>query len=329
MSADKPYSTINVAVIGSGNWGKNHIRVFHSLGALYTICDVEPNRARSLCEQYDTPFSTFKDVLASKAIHACVIATPAGTHFELARQCLEAKKHIFIEKPMVLTANEAMALDEMAIKAQRIVMVGHLLHYHQGFKTLQSHVRQGALGKVCHITSNRFTFGKYSTEDNVLWDVAPHDVSIILSLMNEMPYQVYTASSHNLPNRTHDIASVQLYFSNNKHAQILCSWLHPIKEQKLTVIGDKAMAIFDDCQPWENKLQFFSQTDTLPATPKPIGLVPHEPLTDECQHFLDAIIANQAPLTNAKEALKVTQVLEAAVESAQTCQPIRLRINEY
>lgn len=321
LSAEYNYSNLNIAVIGCGNWGKNHIRVFHSLGALYTICDAEPNQASALGEQFTTPVASLEEILASKHIHGCVIATPARTHFEIAKRCLEAKKHVFVEKPLVTESYQAEYLQKYAAEMGRVLMVGHLLHYHEGFNTIKQLVQSGKLGKICHVVSNRYTFGKYSTEDNVLWDVAPHDVSMILSLMGELPLQVFASSAHHLPKRTHDIATIELKFSGNRQAQIISSWIHPIKEQKLTVIGDKAMAVFDDCLPWENKLRLFSQLHTLPAIPEPIALQSSEPLTNECKHFLDCILHNQTPRTDAFEALNVTRVLEAAIESALTSQP--------
>lgn len=324
LSAEYNYSNLNIAVIGCGNWGKNHIRVFHSLGALYTICDAEPNQAFALGKQFTTPVASFEEILASSEIDACVIATPAKTHFEIAKRCLEAGKHIFVEKPLTIESHHAELLLKLSNDVNRVLMVGHLLHYHEGFNVLKRLVHQGRLGNIFHAVSNRFTFGKFSTESNVLWDVSPHDVSMILALMGEMPYQVLTSSAHHLPNRTHDNATIELSFSGNRRAQIVSSWIYPVKEQKLTVIGDQAMAVFDDCLPWENKLRLFSQLHTLPANPEMVSLQPSEPLTNECKHFLDCILHNQTPRTGAQEALNVTRVLEAAIQSARTSQPIAL-----
>jgi UDP-2-acetamido-3-amino-2,3-dideoxy-glucuronate N-acetyltransferase len=324
LSAEYNYSNLNVAVIGCGNWGKNHVRVFHSLGALYTICDTEPNQASALGKQFTTPVSSLEEILASRDVDACVIATPANTHFDIARRCLEANKHIFVEKPLATESHHAESLLRLSIEMDRILMIGHLLHYHEGFNVLKRLVHQGRLGNIFHIVSNRFTFGKLSSENNVLWDVSPHDVSMILALMGEMPLQVLASSAHHLPHRTHDIASIELRFSRNRQAQIVSSWIHPVKEQKLTVIGDQAMAVFDDCLPWENKLRLFSQLHTLPAKTETVSLQPSEPLTNECKHFLDCILHNQTPKTGAQEALNVTRVLEAALHSARTSQAVVL-----
>lgn len=316
LSTDYNYSNLKIAVIGCGNWGKNHIRAFHSLGALYTICDTEPTRAQPFCDQYGVPFYRLDDVLASNEIDACVIATPAETHFKIAMRCLEAKKHVFIEKPLVTKSADALLLQKEAKRQQRVLMVGHLLNYHEAFNTLKQMTHQGKLGKLMHILTKRFTFGKYSTEQNVIWDVAPHDVSMVLALTKEMPYQVWASSSAHLPNRTHDHATIVLYFRDQCQAQITVSWVYPVKEQKITVLGSEAMAVFDDCLPWEQKLKC--------VPPLEVDLKPSEPLTNECAHFLDCIQNGKIPRTDALEALNVTKVLEAAIQSALTCQPVRI-----
>lgn len=324
MLAEYVYSNLKIAVIGCGNWGKNHVRIFHALGALYTICDADPNHASALAEQFSVTPSTLDEVLASPHVDACVIATPAKTHFDIAKRCLSAGKHVFIEKPATTESYQTQFLDQAAKAANRILMVGHLLHYHGAFNKLQTLVQDNTLGKIYHIFANRWTFGKLSTESSVLWDVAPHDISVVLSLMGEMPYQIMATTSQHLPRHTHDLISMDLWFSEGRRAKIECSWIHPIKKQMLTVVGDHAMAVFDDTLGWEEKLKLYSQMDKLPALAEPIALPSSEPLTVECKHFLDCILQNQRPKTDGVEALNVTRVLEAALKSSHLLLPVTL-----
>lgn len=322
MLAEYLYSNLKVAVIGCGNWGKNHVRIFHALGALYTICDTDPNHAAAIAEQFSVSASSLDEILTSKHVDACVIATPAKTHFDLAKKCLAAGKHVFVEKPLAIESYQAKFLHQAAVAAKRILMTGHLLHYHHAFNKLQQLVRENTLGKIYHILANRWTFGKLSTETSVLWDVAPHDISMILSLMGEMPYQVFATTAKHLPNHTHDLISIDLWFSEDRRAKVECSWVHPIKKQMLTVIGERKMAIFENTVEWNEKLCLYSQCDQLPAIAEPIALIPSEPLTRECQHFLDCIMNNQTPKTDGLEALNVTRVLEAAVQSSHLLLPV-------
>lgn len=329
MLAEYIYSDLKIAVIGCGNWGKNHIRVFHALGALYTICDADPNHAATVAAQFSVSASTLDEILASPHIDACVIVTPARTHFDLAKKCLSAGKHVFIEKPITTDSHQAQILQQAAKAAKRILMTGHLLHYHRAFNTLQQLVQENVLGQIYHIFANRWTFGKLSTETSVLWDVAPHDISMILSLMGEMPYQVMATTSKHLSHHTHDCLSIDLWFGNERRAKVECSWIHPIKKQMLTVVGDRYMAVFDDTLAWKEKLCLYNQMDKLPALGEPIPLASSEPLTIECQHFLDCILQNQTPKTDPVEALNVTRVLEAALESSHLFLPVTLESTSF
>lgn len=324
MLAEYIYSSLKIAVIGCGNWGKNHLRVFHALGALYTICDIDPNHSTALAKQFSVSVSTLDEILISPHIDACIIATPARTHFDLAKKCLSAGKHVFIEKPITTDSQQTQVLQKMAIAANRILMTGHLLHYHQAFNALQQLVKENALGQIYHIFANRWTFGKLSTETSVIWDVAPHDISMILSLMGEIPYQVMATTSKHLPHHTHDFVSIDLWFSEGRRAKVECSWIHPIKKQMLTVVGDRYMAVFDDTLAWKEKLCLYSQTSKLPALAEPVLLASSEPLTIECKHFLDCILQNQTPKTDPNEALSVTRVLEAALKSSHLLLPVTL-----
>ncbi|MFI4938322.1 MAG: Gfo/Idh/MocA family protein [Candidatus Berkiellales bacterium] len=333
MSVNNQYSNIRVAIVGCGNWGKNLVRVFHELGALYAVCDIESSRAQTFANQYNVPALSFEEILHSSTIDAVIIATPSFTHKSLAHLSLKANKHVFIEKPMALRAKEAILLSQYAQSQMRILMVGHLIQYHPAFEVLKDLCAQGVLGNIHYIYSHRLNFGKFPGEPNVLWDFAPHDVSIILALFGETPSQVSASGSNALQHTTLDTTCFQLYFKGNKQAHVFCSWLHPVKEHKLTVIGDKAMAIFNDGEP-ENKLKLFripeNCTDGLPhpfTLPAENISLPHaEPLLNECEHFLNAILNRTEPRTNGVEGSHVISVLETVAQAieAQLTLPVKI-----
>ena len=223
-----------VAVVGSGYWGKNLIRNFDALGALAVICDLRPEALETFREKYpDKRFEiSFEAVLQDPKVDAVVIATPAAQHFVMAKDALLAGKHVFVEKPLALTVTDAMTLDRMARAHDRILMVGHILLYHPAIAKLKEIIDSGELGKIHYIYSNRLNLGKIRTEENILLSFAPHDISVILELLGEMPVSV-TADGGSYLNR--DIADVTisvLTFNNGVKGHIFVSWLHPHKEQR-------------------------------------------------------------------------------------------------
>lgn len=332
MSVKYNQSEVRLAVIGCGNWGKNHVRVFHELGVLAAVCDNDPIKSMILSEKYSVPALNFNDILISDAINAVVIVTPSHTHESIAKLCLEAHKHVFIEKPFCLNTATGVMLTQLAQTKQRILMVGHLLQYHPAFNTIKKFNEDGKLGNLQYIYSNRLNFGKFPTEKSVLWDYAPHDISMILSLFKKLPFQVFAISGNHFEHTTMDATTLHLQFEGKQHAKIFVSWLHPFKEQKMVVVGDKGMIVFDDLKPWEQKLTFYAYpeewTDGLPrpfiAESEVIVMAPAEPLKIECQHFLDSIAQNTQPATNGNEATGVISVLEAAGLSIATQRCIEL-----
>lgn len=310
-------SSLNVALVGCGNWGKNLIRVFSQLGVLGAVCDINPTQAKLFSEQYQVPAHTFEHLLSATDIHALVLASPSVTHEALATRCLEAGKHVFIEKPFTVQVSGAQQLVALAQKQHCTLMVGHLLQYHPVFIALKALVAKGNLGELQSISSTRCNLGKFPGEKSVLWDFAPHDISMILALMGEAPHQLTTTGDNFLAHTELDSVSLHLQFTGNRSARIFASWLHPQKEQKLIVMGSQGIAVFDDTQPWESKLRI----QTYPSTwsdglPQPIvfqfdnyPVEKSEPLVNECQHFIDSINHHQKPLTDGQEALAVMKVL--------------------
>ncbi|MBW7896426.1 MAG: Gfo/Idh/MocA family oxidoreductase [Opitutaceae bacterium] len=317
----------HLALIGAGYWGKNLARNFHSLGALHTLCDRSTETLASYGDDYAGVKKTdsFDAVLADSAISAVAIAAPAELHHRLTKAALLAGKDVYVEKPLCLDINEAEELVTLAKTEGRILMVGHLLQYHPCILELQRLVGQGDLGKLQYITSNRLNLGKIRQEENALWSFAPHDISVILSLVGgQLPEKVQCTGESYLTPQVADTTLTALKFAGGVRAHVYVSWLNPFKEQKLTVVGSKGMAVFDDTKPWAEKLVLYRDYLTWSdgRTPTPVKsagtpVVPDqsEPLRDECQHFLECCAQRRSPRTDGPEGLRVLQVLKAAQAS--------------
>lgn len=321
VSKDMP----SVAVIGTGYWGKNLVRNFHQIGALKMICDKDETVLNTLQAQHPGVEISYAltDVLKRDDIQGVVIATPAETHFLLAREALLSGKHVYVEKPLVLNESEGRELIEIAEKRRRVLMVGHLLQYHPAFIKLKELTSSGELGRVNYIYSHRLNLGKIRREENILWSFAPHDISMILSLAGDEPESVQTTGGYYLHQRIADVTTTHLDFPSGLKAHIFVSWLHPFKEQKLVVVGDRKMVVFDDTLDWSEKLLIFPHRiewhDNLPvpvkANPERVEYPRDEPLRRECLHFLNCIINGDKPATDGNEGLRVLKVLNASQES--------------
>jgi len=315
----------SIAVIGSGYWGKNLVRNYHQLGALRLICDKDERTLVRFNDQYpETEVCLgFTDVLRREDILGVVIATPAETHFVLIREALLAGKHVYVEKPLVLHENEATELISLAKERELILMVGHLLQYHPAFLQIKGLVAGGNLGRINYICSHRLNLGKIRREENILWSFAPHDISMILSLAGEEPESVSATGGNYLHQKIADVTTTHLEFSSGIKAHIFVSWLHPFKEQKLVVVGDRKMAVFDDTKPWPDKLLLYSHQinwqDNVPvptkAEPEVVDIPEEEPLRLECEHFLWCIANGQTPRTDGHEGLRVLRILNASQRS--------------
>lgn len=315
----------SVAVIGSGYWGKNLVRNFFQLGALKLICDKDESLLSGFKKQYrgvDTCLA-LAEVLRRQDIEGVVIATPAETHFNLAREALLAAKNVYVEKPLVLDEAEARELIRLAEEQGRVLMVGHLLQYHPVFVRLKELAAAGELGRINYIYSHRLNLGKIRREENILWSFAPHDISMILSLAGEEPESVLTTGGNYLHQKIADVTTTHLEFASGLRAHIFVSWLHPFKDQKLVVVGDHKMAVFDDTQSWDAKLLLYPHQinwrNNLPVPVKAEAqhekIAEDEPLRLECRHFLDCIANGRQPRTDGTEGLRVLRILNASQES--------------
>ncbi len=317
---------MKIGLIGAGAWGKNHLRVWSKLGALSVLCESDDSRAQKLKQEFPdlriTPL--LSDLTMDKEIDGIVIATPAETHFRLGKESLLAGKDVFIEKPLALAVSEGEELVELARKQNRILMVGHLLQYHPALQKLKEMVQQGELGKINYIYSNRLNFGRIRTEENILWSFAPHDISAILGLLNEMPTRVSSQGGNYLHRSIADVTVSTFQFRSGANAHIYVSWLHPFKEQKLVVIGEQQMAVFDDVASTQKLVVYphrINWVNRQPVSEKAVGISVafenKEPLQEECLHFLECMKSRQVPRTDGEEGLRVLKILNACQQSLE------------
>lgn len=316
-----------VAVVGCGYWGTNLVRNHHELGSLWAICDTNQDVLDGFAGKYSEVLcvANYQQLLEKSELDAVVLAAPAAMHFSLAREALTAGKDVFVEKPLALDVAEAEELSALAAEKGRVLMVGHLLQYHPAFIKLKELVSHGELGRINYIYSNRLSFGKIRREEDILWSFAPHDISMILSLAKDLPESVSAIGGNYLHKKIADVTTTHLDFASGLKAHVFVSWLHPFKEQKLVVVGDKSMAVFNDTLPWDEKLQLYPHDidwdNGIPVPHKKdavrIELRESEPLRDECLYFLDCVLERKKPVTDSLEGVSVLKVLRASQESLE------------
>ena len=314
----------NIAVLGCGYWGKNLIRNFAEIGALAAVSDPDQNAAQKFAHTYNVQSLSVDEVMASPEIEGVVIAAPARLHYELGKRALESGKHVFVEKPLSLSVSDGEKLCALADDKNKVLMVGHLLHYHSAYLKLKDMVSSGELGDIRYIYSNRLNLGKIRREEDILWSFAPHDISMILDLMGDEPTNIRADGGFYLSDNIADITNTHLTFSNNRKAHIFVSWLHPFKEQKLVVVGSKAMVVFIDGEPWDKKLQLYKHNisvedeNAVPLIDKAdveyVSVEETEPLKNECLHFIECMESGKTPRTDGEEGLRVLKVLEATTK---------------
>lgn len=323
-------SKVNVAVVGNGNWGRNHARNFQQLrmSNLYACCDLNEQVLAEARRNYPMVRTTrdFDEIIQDPNVDAVVIASVAKTHYQLARQALMANKHVLVEKPFTLNVQHARELIALSEQSKKVLMVGHLLKYHQAVEKLTELVQTGALGEIYYMYSLRVNLGTIRSDENALWSFGPHDVSVILHLLQMEPATVSARGECYLQKGIHDVVFVNLHFKDGKMAQIQLSWLDPHKARQLTIVGSKKMAVFNDVSD-EEKIKIYDKgvQSTYENYHEFIGLrsgdivIPRleitEPLRRECQHFLDCIVNNASPRSDGYDGLRVVRVLEAAQRS--------------
>lgn len=317
-----------IAVVGAGAWGRNHVRVWHELGCLRAVCDSAASRleASAALDPNIATFGSFEELLEARCVDALVIATPAPTHAALSEQAMLAGYDVLVEKPMALTVQQGERLVECAERTGRVLMVGHVVVYHSAFVRLQDLLREGELGRVRYIYSNRLSLGRIRTVENSLWSFAPHDVAMILDLVRDLPEEVACHGEGYLNSGVADVTLTAMRFASQVRAHVFVSWLHPFREQRFVVVGDKQMAVFDDTLPWAEKLMLYPHKvnwlhGQLPVAHRAEGVAvavdESEPLRQECEHFLDCLRHRRAPRSDARAGLEVLKVLEAAQHSLE------------
>ena len=313
---------MKIAVVGAGYWGKNLIRNFGQLGMLYAICENNPANPNLVPYKEVKHYTSFYELLEDKEVEAVAIAAPAVTHYEFVKQALLSGKDVFVEKPLALTVKEGEELVRIAEREKRILMVGHILQYHPAVMKLKEMLSSGELGKVQYIYSNRLNIGKLRTEENILWSFAPHDISVILMLLEEEPIRVSATGGDYLNKGICDTTLTTLEFRNGVKGHIFVSWLHPYKEQKLIIVGSKAMVVFDDVSKeklflylhkieWKDGKIPLAQKAEYQIIPVEAG----EPLNLELSHFVECVRQRKRPRTDGLEGLTVLKILELAEES--------------
>ena len=321
-----------LAVIGCGAWGRNHVRTAASLGALRGVRDINLDKASAAAESAGVPALGFDDIMNDDAISGVVIATPDGTHSRLALNALNAGKHVLVEKPMATSVTKGAALVGIAREKGLILMTGHILLYHPGFLTLRGLVQNQELGEVRHISCKRLHLAG-GRKRHALWDLAPHDVSMILALTGRMPAKVQAQAGAPLPGVPPQLVSIFLDFEDGLSADISISAIHPVKLHQITVAGTDAFGVFEDSRDWNDKISLIrpgleagGQGSAAPA----VEAVPldaadaTEPLKAEIQAFVDAIGGGPMPPSHAGEGLAVVQVLAAAENSMETGEAVTL-----
>jgi len=332
-----------VAVAGAGRWGRNLVRNFHTLPdcELRWVVEPDPDRRAQMESLFPgiRAVADLEPVLADDEVEAVVVSAPARLHRDLGVAVLRAGKHAYVEKPLALTAADAEELQREAEAADRILMTGHLLLYHPAILMLKELIRSGDLGEIYYLYSQRVNLGVIRKDENALWSFAPHDLSVMLYLLEEDPVSVSARGAAYIQPGIEDVAFVNLRFPGGRMGQVQLSWLDPHKLRKFTVVGAKKMAVFDDMEPQE-KVRVYDKGVDQPGDYASygdyIGLrfgdvwIPRidsaEPLRLECTDFLDAIRTGRTPRSDGRSGVRVVRILEAATQSlAADGTPVSLR----
>ncbi len=304
-----------VGMIGLGNWGKNIYRNLNSLNVLKKIYDDDIKNLKNIVT-YDKKIANNADeIILSKDIDSVVIASPADTHKDYIIKSLLNYKNVFVEKPLCLSLKDAFEIKKISLKVNKIVFVGHLLHYHNGFTELKNNIRSGKIGNLQIIKANRLNFGAVRKTESVLFDLASHDISMILSITEEMPKKVEVNAIFNNSRTLADYINVVLYFGKDLLAIITSDWISPYKEHRFSVLGSKGSLVFDDTRDWSNKLiinsSYFNKEKKIVYKPeRAIAVLNEEPLKKEIETFLKCVEKSYKPATDIDEAINVQIVLD-------------------
>lgn len=324
---------MNIGIVGCGYWGPNLIRNFRALSHcnVLKVCDQDNKRLQHMKSIYPevSITSDYMDLVNDDDINAIVIATPVFTHYNLAKLSLEAGKHTFIEKPMASSVEECMELNEIADKNSLVLMIGHTFVYTTTVRKIKEIIDTGDIGDVMYIKSQRLNLGLFQKDINVTWDLAPHDISIILYLLGKMPVALNCQGKAHINPKIEDVTALMLDFEDNIFAMIQSSWLDPRKIREFTIVGSKKMIVYDDTEPLY-KIKIYDTHVKIPQHYDTFGefqyayhygdvYIPHlkqgEPLRAECQQFLDSILNGDPSPSCGKVGMQIVQILEASTKS--------------
>lgn len=323
----------NVAVVGYGYWGPNIVRILSGLKAcqVQAVCDVSDGALNRLKATYPSIKATkeISYILNSAVIDAVVVATPAKTHYELGKLCIESGKHVLIEKPMTTNSQQGEVLIKLSKKRGLTLMVGHTFLYSSAVNKIKELVIKNDIGEILYINSQRLNLGLFQNDINVAWDLAPHDLSVIIHIINEMPIAVSCQGNAHIQDGIEDVTNISLLFSNKKFATIQSSWLEPRKVRTMTIVGSKKMVVYDDIEPIE-KLKIYDVRVEKPRHYETYAdfhysyhygdshiprLMQVEPLKAMCEHFIECIQKGSIPNTPGEHGLQVVRVLDAVSKS--------------
>ncbi|MEQ8297685.1 MAG: Gfo/Idh/MocA family oxidoreductase [Nitratireductor sp.] len=307
-----------IAVLGCGYWGSNHIRTLKKLGVLHAVSDANGARAEGFASEQECLAIAPEELHLRDDVDAVVLALPPQYHAEFAERLVKAGKDVLVEKPIALTVADAERIVAAARANHRVFMVGHVLRFHPAFETLKALIDNGELGEVRYIHSHRLGLGKFHTENDALWDLAPHDLSMILAITGTAPLEVRGEGAAILDNLS-DFAHLHMLFPGGVRGHLFTSRLNPYRERRLTVVGTKAMAVFDDVEPWERKLAVYrhavwqdsGQWAFTANEPSYVEVLQGMPLTRELEHFVDCLETRAEPRTTGEEAVTVLKILTA------------------
>ncbi len=310
---------VRVGVIGIGGWGFNHARTLRDLGHLVAVADHTLESTQVVAEKLDCKAMTAQDLIASEIIDAVVLALPPESHVEFALKVMSAGKHVFVEKPMSLDLLGAKAICAKATETGLTAMTGHILRFHTAYMALEKLVNSGALGKIKYIYSTRLGLGKFFSKMDSFWDFAPHELSILLALTGERPSDIKYVGTSVLDDKV-DYAHIHADFPSGIHSHTFVSRLAPHRERKFSVVGEKAMTVLDDIEPWERKLAVYNHKVDMQdgvisvenAEPEYIETLPNMALDDELQHFVSAIRTGKTPISSVFEGLEVLRTVDQA-----------------
>jgi predicted dehydrogenase len=323
---------INIAVVGFGYWGPNLVRNFNQLAEsrVTWVCDMDENKRKRAEKLYPTLKTTgnYLDVLRDDTVDAVIIATPVKFHYDLAKQAIESGKHVLLEKPMCASVTEAKSLIDLAEKKGVILMVDHTFLYTPSVSAIKQFVSEGHLGNLRYVDSTRINLGLFQTDVNVLWDLAPHDISICRYLLNERPIGVQAVGVSHTDNNLENIAYLTLFYPDNKIAHFNCSWISPVKIRQMLIGGDEKMIVFNDLENTEKIRIYDKGYVVLPESDRHQILVDYrtgdiqipkipqyEALSKMAADFCHSIQSGQPPVSDAQSGLEVVEILEAADQS--------------